>query len=119
MLVKKIITVLLLVVSILGCSSDDAPTPVPSIAFDKTEGKAINGEYTITGTITSSVSLLKVIVTKSGDSAPFFIDDTTAKNKNSYAFSYLITSIKADTTILIDAYDQNNTKASSSFLIRL
>jgi hypothetical protein len=43
------------------------------------EGKAVNGEYNITGTITSSVLLLKVILTK-GSATPFIVDDTS-KNK--------------------------------------
>jgi hypothetical protein len=41
----------------------------------------LNGEYNITGTITSSVLLLKVILTKEGSATPFIVDDTAAKIK--------------------------------------
>ena len=119
MLVKKLITIMLLAISVLSCSKDEDPASYPAISFAKSEGKAINGAYEITGTITSSVNLLKVILTKEGTSAPFLVDDTTAKNKNSYAFSYLVEGLTADTTILIDVYDQNNTKTSARFLIRI
>ncbi|MBG6110744.1 hypothetical protein H4V97_001170 [Flavobacterium sp. CG_23.5] len=115
---KRILAFLIIVLSIVSCSKDE-PTSSPAIAFTQSEGKAVNGQYTITGTITSSVSLLKVIVTKEGDTTPFIIDDTTAKNKNSYPYSYLITGITKDTYILIDIYDQNNTKTSTRFLIRI
>lgn len=115
---KRILAFLIIVLSIVSCSKD-SPTSSPAITFTQPEGKAVNGQYTITGTITSSVSLLKVIVTKEGDTAPFIIDDTTAKNKNSYPYSYLITGITKDTYILIDIYDQNNTKTSTRFLIRI
>ena len=117
MLVKKLITIMLLAITVLSCSKDDAPATVPAITFSKAEGKAINGVFTITGTITSSVNLLKVVLTKQGESAPFIVDDTTAKNKNSYAYSYLVEGITADTTILIDVYDQNGGKTSVSYLI--
>ena len=115
---KKILAFLIIVLSIVSCSNDD-PASSPANVFTQPEGKAVNGQYTITGTITSSVSLLKVIVTKEGDSAPFIIDDTTAKNKSSYPYSYLITGITKDTYILIDIYDLNNTKTSVRFLIRI
>ena len=118
MIKKQILAFLFIALSIVSCSKDE-PTSSPAIAFTQAEGKAVNGQYTITGTITSSVSLLKVIVTKEGDTAPFIIDDTTAKNKNSYPYSYLITGITKDTYILIDIYDQNSTKTSTRFLIRV
>ncbi|MFE3868636.1 hypothetical protein ACFX5E_11205 [Flavobacterium sp. LS2P90] len=118
MIKKQILAFLFIALSIVSCSKDE-PTSSPAIAFTQAEGKAVNGQYTITGTITSSVPLLKVIVTKEGDTAPFIIDDTTAKNKNSYPYSYLITGITKDTYILIDIYDQNNTKTSTRFLIRI
>ena len=118
MIKKQILAFLFIALSIVSCSKDE-PTSSPAIAFTQSERKAVNGQYTITGTITSSVSLLKVIVTKEGDSTPFIIDDTTAKNKNSYPYSYLITGITKDTYILIDIYDQNSTKTSTRFLIRV
>ena len=120
MLVKRIITIMLLAISVLSCSKNDDPVvPVPSIVFDVAQGLAVNGEYRMTGTITSEVKLLKVILTKEGASVPFLIDDSTARNKNTYSYSYLVTGITANTTVLIDIYDQNNTKTSASFLIRI
>ena len=118
MLNQRIATILFIAVSVLSCSKD-SPKPIPAITFTQAEGKAVNGQYTITGTITSSIALLKVILTKEGDTTPFITDDTTAKNKTSYTYSYLITGITKDTNILIDIYDQNNTKTSSKFLIRI
>ena len=76
-----------------------------------------NGDYTITGHITSSVRLDSVTLTKQGQSSPFLIDVTTAKNKTDYSFSYLVTGITANTTILIDVFDQNGGKIESTFLI--
>ena len=120
MLVKRIIIIMLMAVSMLSCSKeDDPPVPVPSITFDVSEGIAVNGEYRITGTINSSVKLLKVVLTKEGSSVPFLIDDSTAKNKNNYSYSYLVTAITVNTTVLIDVYDQNNSKTSVRYLIRI
>jgi hypothetical protein len=116
MIKKQILAFLFIALSIVSCSKDE---PTPAITFTQTEGKAVNGEYTITGTITSSVALLKVILTKEGSATPFIVDDTTAKNKNNYPYSYLITGITKDTYIIIDVYDQNNTKTSTRFLIRV
>jgi len=76
-----------------------------------------NGDYTITGHITSSVRLDSVTLTKQGQSSPFLIDVSTAKNKTDYTFSYLVTGITANTTILIDVFDQNGGKIESTFLI--
>ena len=118
MLKQRILIIAFVGLSVLSCSKS-TPKPVPSITFTQAEGKAVNGQYTITGTITSSVALLKVILTKEGDTTPFITDDSTAKNKTSYTYSYLITGITKDTNILIDIYDQNNTKTSSKFLIRI
>ncbi len=115
---QRISIIAFIALSVLSCSKD-SPKPVPSIAFTQAEGKAVNGQYTITGTINSSVAILKVILTKEGDTTPFITDDSTAKNKTSYTYSYLITGITKDTNILIDIYDQNNTKTSSKFLIRV
>jgi hypothetical protein len=50
-------------------------------------------KYNITGTITSSVLLLKVILTKEGSATPFIVDDTTAKIKQ-LSLPYLITGTK-------------------------
>ena len=118
MLVKKVMALLLLMVVSLSCSSSSSDSSAPAITFEKAEGKAVNGQFTINGNINSSVSLLKVVLTKEGTATPFIVDDSTAKNKNSYAYSYLVTGITADTVILIDVYNQNNVKTSSRYLIR-
>lgn len=78
---------------------------------------ASNGDYTITGHITSSIKLDSVTLTRQGQSNPFLIDNSTAKNKTDYTFSYLVTGIAANTTILIDVFDQNGGKTQSTFLI--
>ena len=96
MLVKKVMALLLLMVVSLSCSSSSSDSSAPTITFEKAEGKAVNGQFTINGNINSSVSLLKVVLTKEGTAAPFIVDDTTAKNKNSYAYSYLVTGITAE-----------------------
>lgn len=99
-----------------SCKKDDKP--IPSITFSQTEGTADSkGEYNFTGTIQSDVKLVKVIITKEGSSTPFLIDDSTAKNKNVYIFSYLITGITADTYIIVDIYDLDGGKKSVKFLI--
>ncbi len=46
------------------------------------------------------------------------VDDSEAKNKNNYGFSYLVTAVNSDTYVLMDAYDQNGGKTSAKFLIR-
>lgn len=101
-----------------SCSNDD-DTPPPSITFNQTEGKANSlGEYTVSGRIQSEVALSKVIITKEGSTNPFLTDDTTAKNKTDYNFAYLITGITANTTIIVDIYNQANVKTTVRFLIR-
>ncbi|HEX8313397.1 MAG TPA: hypothetical protein VF609_00310, partial [Flavisolibacter sp.] len=70
-----------------SCSKDN-DAPKFSFTNNATEGQAnTNGEYTITGTLTSEVNLQKVTLTKEGQNNPFFTDDSEAKNKNTYTFS--------------------------------
>ena len=91
----------------------------PSLTFTVADGTAnANGEYTITGHISSAVRLDKVTLTKEGQSVLFIIDESTAKNKNDYDFSYLITGITSNTYIIIDVYDQNGGKITQRFLIK-
>lgn len=109
------ITAMLFVVS---CKKD---TTVPHLSFTSNiaEGTAnVSGEYTITGHISSAVRLEKVILTKEGQSTPFLLDESTAKNKNEYDFSYLVTGITANTYISIDVYDQGGGKITQRFLIK-
>ena len=101
-----------------SCKKDSAPKPQINFTNNIAQGTAnSSGEYTITGHISSQVSLAKVILTKQGQSTPFLTDETTAKNKNEYDYSYLITGITATTTVLIDVYDQQGGTTHSQFLI--
>lgn len=115
--------VLLLAISsflfLSSCKKDSASKPQISFANNVAEGTAnANGEYTLTGHISSQVSLAKVTLTKQGQAAPFLTDESTAKNKNEYDYSYLITGISSTTTILLDVYDQNGGKTSGQFLLK-
>lgn len=101
-----------------SCTKDKA-APAFTFANNATEGQASQaGAFTITGTLQSEVNLLKVTLTKEGQSNPFFVDDSEAKNKNTYSFSYLVTGISANTYIILDAYDQDGGKTTARFLIR-
>ncbi len=93
----------------------------PQLTFTSNivEGTAnASGEYTITGHISSAVRLDKVVLTKEGKSTPFLVDESTAKNKNEYDFSYLVTGITANTYIIIDVFDQGGGKVTQRFLIK-
>ena len=91
----------------------------PQLTFTQTEGTAnSSGEYTITGHISSVVRLDKVTLIKEGQSSFFLVDESTAKNKNEYDFSYLITGITANTYIIIDVYNQDGKKITQRFLIK-
>jgi len=101
-----------------SCKKDSASKPQITFANNIAQGTAnANGEYTLTGHISSAVSLDKVTLTKQGQVDAFLIDESTAKNKNEYDYSYLITGINANTTIIMDVYDQNGGKSSAQFLI--
>ena len=96
----------------------EAAKPQLTFTNNITQGTAnANGEYTITGHISSPVSLDSVTLTKEGQVTPFLVDATTAKNKNEYDFSYLITGITANTYIVIDVLDQRGGKVTYRFLI--
>jgi len=75
------------------------------------------GEYTLTGHIFSGVSLSHVSLTWEGDSEPFMTDESTAKNKNEYDFSYQITGITENTTMIMDVYDQIAGRYSTRFFL--
>ncbi len=109
------IAVLFLVAS---CKKDNA---APQIVFSNNiaEGTASNaGEFTIAGHLSSVVRLDKVTLTKEGAATPFFTDESTAKNKTEYDFSYLVTGITANTYIVLDAYNQEGGKTTARFLIK-
>ena len=93
----------------------------PQLTFTNNivEGTAnASGGYTITGHISSVVRLDKVVLTKEGQVASFLVDESTAKNKNEYDFSYLVTGITANTYIIIDVFDQGGGKVTQRFLIK-
>ncbi len=93
----------------------------PQISFSNNvvEGTAnASGEFTITGHISSQVRLDKVVLTKEGQATPYLVDESTAKNKMEYDFSYLVTDITANTFIIIDIYDQEGGKITQRFLIK-
>ena len=101
-----------------SCKKSSAPTPQITFTNNVAQGTAdVNGEYTLTGHISSAVRLEKVILTKQGQTEPCLVDESTAKNKNEYDYSYLITGITANTTIIMDVYDQDGRKTSTQFLI--
>jgi hypothetical protein len=102
---------------LFSCKKDSSS----QISFSNTatEGTAAaNGDFTITGHISSVVRLSKVVLTKEGQATAYLIDESTAKNKNEYDFSYLVTDITANTYILIDVYDQAGGKITLRFLIK-
>ena len=77
-----------------------------------------NGEYTLTGHISSRVPLEQVTLTKQGEAWAFLIDDAIAKDKNEYDYSYLVTGITTNTTVVMEVYDQYGSKSSALFLIK-
>lgn len=103
---------------VASCKKESA---APQIVFvnNMAEGTASNaGEFTIAGHISSVVRLDKVTLTKEGEPTPFFTDESTAKNKNEYDFTYLVTGITANTYIVLDAYNQEGGKTTGRFLIK-
>ena len=103
---------------VVSCKKEST---IPALSFTNnvSEGTAnASGEYTITGHISSAVRLEKVLLTKEGQSTAFLVDASTAKNKNEYDFSYLVTGIIANTYIVIDVYDQSGGKITQRFLIK-
>ena len=83
-----------------SCQKDNQE-PTSSFTNNVTEGQASqNGVYTSSSTLHSDVNLEKVTLTKEGQNNPFLVDDSEAKNKNTYSFSYLLTGINANTYII-------------------
>jgi len=72
----------------------------------------------MTGHISSQVSLAKVTLTKQGQADALMVDESTAKNKNEYDYSYLIAGINTNTTIIMDVYDLDGGKTTAQFLIK-
>ena len=107
------------IIFITSCKKENGSTFHISFTNDLAEGTAdTSGEFTLAGHISSPVLLDQVTLTKQGQAGAFLIDETAAKDKNEYDFSYLITGITENTTIVLDVYDQNGGKSSALFLIR-
>lgn len=117
MILRSTLLILLFSGIMFSCKKSSS-TPAPTYTFTEAQGQAVGGSYTLTGNIKATTSLLKVIVTKEGQATPFLTDDSTAKNKNDYNFSYLITGITVDTYIILTIYDQNNNITTARFLIK-
>lgn len=101
-----------------SCKKESTSAPQVSFTNNVTQGTAnANGDYTLTGHISSQVSLSQVVLTKQGQTSAFMTDATTAKNKLQYDYSYLITGITTSTTIIMDVYDQQGGKTTVQFLI--
>ncbi len=116
---KSILLMALSALLFFSSCKKDSVAPQLTFANALTEGTAsAAGEYTLRGHISSAVSISKVVLTIEGQSTPFYTDDSTAKNKNEYDFSYLITGITANTYIIIDVYDQDGNKTTQRFLIK-
>jgi hypothetical protein len=106
------------IIFLTACKKDGSEFHI-SFTNNITEGTAdSSGEFTLTGHISSQALLDQVALTKQGQADAFLIDESTAKSKNEYDFSYLITGITENTTIVIDVYDQNGGKSSALFLIK-
>ena len=102
---------------LISCSKEDKPqmTFTNNIA----EGTADNqGNYTITGHISSAVRLDVVYLTRQGELTPFYTDASTAKNKNEYDFTWPVTGITANTVIVIRVTNQNGGEITGTFLIK-
>jgi hypothetical protein len=101
----------------ISCSKK-AQTPQITFTNNVSQGTAdANGDFTLTGRITSAVALDSVNLTRQGESNPFLSDISTAKNKYQYDYSYLITGITANTTIIMRVYDQHGGINTAQFLI--
>lgn len=104
---------------LFGACKKEVSKPQVSFTNNIAQGTAdANGDYTLTGHISSPVKLSEVTLTKEGDSNPFIIDNSTAQNKLEYDFTYLITGITTNTTIIMDVFDQQGTRVTSEFLIQ-
>ena len=102
-----------------SCKKDSASKIQIGFTNNIAQGTAnANGEYTLTGHISSTVRLDKVTLTNQGQADPFLIDESSAKNKNEYDYSYLITGINANTTIIMNVYDQSGGQSSAQFLVQ-
>ncbi len=123
--IMKMKSLLLLIcittISFVSCKKDTPIVSIPAITFATSilEGTAnASGEFEIKGHISSANRLEQVTLTKEGQSAAFIVDNSTAKNKNEYDFSYLVTGITANTYIVISITDQAGGNKTEKYLIK-
>lgn len=108
-------------ISFVSCKKDTPVVSVPTITFATSilEGTAnASGEFEIKGHVSSATRLEQVTLTKEGQSAAFMVDNSTAKNKNEYDFSYLVTGISVNTFIIISITDQAGGNKTERYLIK-
>lgn len=105
---KSIILVALTALIYLSsCTKNDIISRSPE--KDRIEITAdINGNFVITGHISSPDPLQKVELFKNEDVSAFLTDETDAKYQTEYDFSYTITGISQNTKIKLVAHDVNN-----------
>jgi hypothetical protein len=116
---SSILFTMLGLIMLMSCKKESTSSPTLTFTNNAIESTAnVSGDYTITGHISSAVRLDKVVLTKEGQNTAFIIDETTAKNKTEYDFSYLVSGISTNTYIVIDTYDQAGGKITQRFLIK-
>jgi hypothetical protein len=112
------LTVLWLV-SFFACKKESGSTVLMTISSTAQQGTADeSGQYTLSGHISSQTPLDKITLTRQGQTSPFLIDESTAKNKKEYDYSYQVTGIKSNTTISMDVFDQKGGKSGMLFVIK-
>jgi hypothetical protein len=119
----KLLFIFLSAITILAvsCKKDTTATTIPAFTFNTTvlEGTAnANGEFELKGRLNSAVRLEQVTLTKEGQNTPFILDNSTAKNKTEYDFSYTVTGITSNTYIIISATDQAGGNKTERYLIK-
>ena len=103
---------------LISCKKEHSQAQL-SFTNNTAEGIAnARGDYTLTGHISSAVRLDRVTLAKEWSTKPFLVDDATAKNKNDYDFSYLVTGITSNTCVTIDVYDQAGGEITRRFMIK-
>jgi hypothetical protein len=122
MKIKSLIfLVFAIITATISCKKDSPAVSIPTVTFATSilEGTAnASGEFELKGHISSATRLEQVTLTKEGQSVAFLVDNTTAKNKNEYDFSYLVTGITANTYIIISITDQAGGNKTERYLIK-
>jgi hypothetical protein len=110
-----------MVLCFAACKKESIPSPSLFVTFSKSAQEGVadaSGDYTLSGHISSQTPLTKITLTRSGGITPFLTDEATVKNKKEYDYSYPITGITKNTTIILDVYDQKGNRSGTQFLIR-